>query len=219
MIRPFGEFAFLIELGSAERARALATSLRTDPVEGIVEAVPGLASLLVEFETTADPDRIAQMIDRRLSSPLPATVSGRLRSIPVVYGGEEGPDLEEVAGLCGMSAADVAARHAASELRVLFCGFAPGFAYLGDLPQELRVPRLATPRIHTPAGSVAIAESMTGIYPSDLPGGWRIIGRTPVRLFDPDRDPPAYLVPGDAVRFTSISRDEWQARAGTPEDW
>ena len=102
---------------------------------------------------------------------------------------------------------------------MLFDGFAPGFAYLGDLPDELRVPRLETPRTRTPAGSVGIAGPVSGIYPAALPGGWRILGRTPITLFDPRRDPPAYLVPGDAVRFEPIGAGDWDARAGVPEDW
>ncbi len=106
-----------------------------------------------------------------------------------------------MAELTGLTASEVVARHASAELRVLFCGFAPGFAYLGDLPAELRVDRLATPRTRTPAGSVAIAGSMSGIYPADLPGGWRVIGRTEVTLFDPSSDHPALLEPGDRVRF------------------
>ena len=134
-------------------------------------------------------------------------VGGRLRAIPVVYGGEEGPDLADVAALTGLSDAEVVERHAATELRVLFDGFAPGFAYLGDLPIELRVARLDTPRTRTPAGSVAIAGPMSGVYPATLPGGWRIIGRTPVTLFDPRRDPPAYLLPGDRVRFEPIGAE------------
>jgi KipI family sensor histidine kinase inhibitor len=109
--------------------------------------------------------------------------------------------------------------HAASELRVLFDGFAPGFAYLGELPQALRVPRLETPRIRTPAGSVGIAGAMSGIYPAELPGGWRVIGRTPVTLFDPRRDPPAYLLPGDVVRFVRIPAEDWDAHAGAASDW
>ena len=121
---------------------------------------------------------------------------GRLRAIPVVYGGEEGPDLPDVAALTGLTDAEVVERHSATELRVLFDGFAPGFAYLGELPVELRVARLDTPRTRTPAGSVGIAGPMSGVYPATLPGGWRIIGRTPVTLFDPRRDPPAYLLPG-----------------------
>jgi KipI family sensor histidine kinase inhibitor len=118
-----------------------------------------------------------------------------------------------------MTEAEVVELHAANELTVLFLGFAPGFAYLGDLPEGLRVPRLATPRTTTPPGSVAIAGSMSGIYPAALPGGWHVIGRTPVRLFDPRRDPPAYLAPGDLVRFEPISATDSEARAGDPAHW
>src|SRR6185503_7425877 len=129
-----------------------------------------------------------------------------------------GPDLADVAALTGLSEGEVVDRHAA-ELRVLFDGFAPGFAYLGDLPAELRLPRLDTPRTRTLAGSVAIAGPMSGVYPATLPGGWRVIGRTPVALFDPRRDPPAYLMPGDRVRFEPISSEEWDGRSGVPDDW
>jgi KipI family sensor histidine kinase inhibitor len=114
---------------------------------------------------------------------------------------------------------EVAERHAAAELEVLFDGFAPGFAYLGGLPDELHVPRLATPRTRTPAGSVAVADGMSGVYPADLPGGWRVIGRTPIRLFDPHRSGPAYLEPGDRVRFEPIDGADWSRRAGPPGDW
>ena len=199
MIRPFGEAALLVETASADLAQALAASLGADPPPGVIAAVPGLDSLLVELDPlTADADRVSASIERRLPGLRPLPPSGQLRVIPVVY---DGPDLEAVAGLTGLVAADVVARHVATEFRVLFCGFAPGFAYLGDLPPELRVERLATPRTRTPAGSVAIAGSMTGIYPADLPGGWRVIGRTEMVLFDPHRDPPALLLPGDRVRF------------------
>jgi len=109
--------------------------------------------------------------------------------------------------------------HAATELRVLFGGFAPGFSYLGEVADPLRVPRLATPRTRTPAGAVALADGMSGIYPAELPGGWRVIGRTPITLFDPDREPPAYLVPGDRVRFVPIDLASWDAHAGPAADW
>ena len=199
MITPFGEGALLVELETTEAAQALAASLRADSIPGVTASVPGLISVLVEVEPGVEgvnpelADRIARL---DMSG-----VHGRHRTIPVVYGGEHGPDLDEVAALCGLSPGEVIEHHAATELRVLFIGFAPGFAYLGDLPPELHVPRLGTPRTRTPAGSVAVAGSMTGIYPADLPGGWRIIGRTPLTLFDPRRDPPAYLAPGDTVRF------------------
>lgn len=205
MIRPFGESALLVELGSAGRAHALAASIRDDTIPGVVAVVPGLESLLVELDPRGiESDRVALALEERLAPMAEAAPAGRLRTIPVIYGGEHGPDLSVVAELCGLSQAEVVERHAATELRVLFLGFAPGFAYLGELPDELRVPRLATPRTRTPAGSVAIAGSMSGIYPADLPGGWRVIGRTSVVLFDPRRDPPAHLAPGDTVRFEPI---------------
>lgn len=199
MIRPFGEFALLVELESADTAQALAAALRAEPPEGVLEAVPGLASLLVELDPrSADVEQVTAELERRLREPLAAPPAGRLHTIRVVY---DGPDLAEVAALTDLAPSAVAAIHASIELRVLFCGFAPGFAYLGDLPSPLRVERLATPRTRTPAGSVAIAGSMTGVYPADLPGGWRVIGHTDLDLFDPRRDPPALLAPGDRVRF------------------
>jgi KipI family sensor histidine kinase inhibitor len=201
MIRPFGEAALLVELESSDQAQALAAELRGDPPGGMVEAVPGLASLLVELDPmAADPGIVASEVERRVGGLRPTVPgAGRLHTIPVQY---DGPDLEDVAAITGLDASRVVALHASIELRVLFCGFAPGFAYLGDLPPELRVDRLATPRTTTPAGSVAIADAMSGIYPADLPGGWRVIGHTTITLFDPRADPPALLLPGDRVRFT-----------------
>jgi KipI family sensor histidine kinase inhibitor len=220
VIHPFGEAALLVETGSAQRAQELAAGLRQDPVPGVTAGVPGLESLLVELDAlTANADVVRGELERRLAMPVPAMPAGRLRTIPAVYGGEMGPDLADVAALTGSSAADVVARHADAQLRVLFDGFAPGFAYLGELPPDLRVPRLDTPRIRTPAGSVAVAGAMSGIYPAALPGGWRVIGRTPVALFDPRRDPPAYLLPGDRVRFEPIDPAAWDDRAGAPDDW
>ena len=205
MIHDFGESALLVETDGPGRAQALAASLRAAPIAGIGAVVPGLASLLVELEPQdAAADAIRAVIESRLAAVPGELPERRRRTIPVAYGGDHGPDLESVAEQCGLSANEVIERHAATELRVLFCGFAPGFAYLGDLPRQLHVPRLARPRTHTPAGSVAVAGLMTGIYPADLPGGWPIIGRTSIRLFDPLADPPAHLMPGDVVRFEPI---------------
>jgi KipI family sensor histidine kinase inhibitor len=199
VIRPFGEAALLVELASPEAAQALAASLRADPPDGVHEAVPGLGSLLVELDPlTAEPDRVTEDLRRRMAGPLLPAPGGRIHTIAVRY---DGPDLDEVAALCGLAPQRVAELHASVELRVLFCGFAPGFAYLGDLPPALRVERLPTPRTSTPPGSVAIAGSMSAIYPAALPGGWRVIGHADVSLFDPDREPPALLLPGDRVRF------------------
>jgi KipI family sensor histidine kinase inhibitor len=221
MIRPFGERALLVELDGSESARLLEARLRTEPVPGVLGAIPGRSSVLVELDpAVAEVTAVERAIRERVSGVAgPAASRGRQRVIPVVYGGDEGPDLAEVASLTGLAEDEVVARHAGADLRALFAGFAPGFAYLGDLPVELQIPRIPTPRTRTPAGSVAIAGPMSGVYPAVLPGGWRVIGRTPITLFDPRRDPPAYLVPGDVIRFEPISRDRWDALAGVPGDW
>jgi KipI family sensor histidine kinase inhibitor len=222
-IRTFGEAALLVEAGTPERAQALAVALRANPPHGFSVAIPGLESVLVEVDaagtTHLEPvaAHVAQLLATLADRP---TSRLRERMIPVVYGGDQlGPDLEAVAAHTGLTPQGVIERHVASELRVLFLGFAPGFAYLGDLPDDLHVPRLATPRTRTPRGSVAIAGRMSGVYPADLPGGWHVIGRTPRTLFDPDLEPPAYLAPGDRVRFEAISEADWDRLIGVAEDW
>ncbi len=220
MIRSLGERGLLVDVDGPVAAQLLDADLRRQPLAGVLGTVPAMSSLLVELDpSTADVAAIEHAVAERVARLDTAPPSGRQRLIPVVYGGDEGPDLPAVAALTGLSEADVVARHAASELRVLFGGFAPGFAYLGDLPAELGVPRLDTPRTVTPPGSVAIAGAMSGIYPAPLPGGWRVIGRTPLALFDPRRDPPAYLVAGDTVRFEPIDRGAWPDRVGPAADW
>ncbi len=221
MIRPFGEQALLVEVDDPGAAGSLAASLASDPIGGVEAAVPALASVLVELDpsTAERADQVAEALAARLGSLAPAATPHRVRTIPVAYGGAHGPDLDETAAMLGMTPDELAARHAATELRVLFCGFAPGYAYLGDLPDGLRVTRLAVPRTHTPAGAVAVAGSMSGIYPADLPGGWRVIGRTPLVLFDPRRDAPSYLAPGDTVRWRPIAPGEWPDEPAAPDDW
>lgn len=215
MIRAFGEGALLVETDDAGEAQSLAASIRDHPLEGVRAAVPGRTTVLVEFDPlTADASELAASLERMPRTPAPT--ADRLRVIPVVY---DGPDLSSVSELAERDQDEVIELHASTELRVLFCGFAPGFAYLGDVAAPLAVPRLPTPRTRTPAGSVALADGMSGIYPADLPGGWRVIGRTPLVLFDPRRDPPAYLVPGDRVRFERIGAADWDARAGAAGDW
>jgi KipI family sensor histidine kinase inhibitor len=127
----------------------------------------------------------------------------------VCYGGESGPDLDAVAEHAGLSRDDVIARHAAAEYTVAMLGFAPGFPYLLGLDRALQVPRRPSPRTRVPAGSVAIGGAQTGIYPRELPGGWHLIGRTPLVLFDPAREPPCLLAPGDRVRFREIEAGEF----------
>ena len=219
MISRFGESALLVELDDWRASQSLAASVESAPLDGVIEIVPGLRSLLLELDREADAAAIRAAVEARVARASPIHPAGRERRIPVVYGGEHGPDLAEVAALCGLLPEEVVELHAATTVHVMFDGFAPGFAYLGELPEQLHVPRLATPRTRTPAGSVAVAGAMTGIYPAELPGGWRVIGATPVMLFDPARRPPAYLVPGGRVRFEPIDADAWAARAGAAPDW
>lgn len=227
-VTTFGEAALLAELPDSARALELASRLTADPLPDMRAIVPGLASVLVELDPLASEadhaDAERQLAERATRLGLeagerPHVAGARVREIPVAYGGEHGPDLEEVARLSGLSADDVVGRHTAADLRVAFLGFAPGFAYIMGLPPELDVPRLATPRTATPAGSVALAAGMTGIYPAQLPGGWRVIGRTPITLFDPERDPPAYLAPADVVRFVAMPSARFESLRGLPQDW
>jgi KipI family sensor histidine kinase inhibitor len=206
-------------VGDYRRAHALVAALDREPVAGIVDLVPGMETVLVELDSPASLEAASTELEGRLAVPSVAPPSGRERVIPTSYGGELGPDLDEVARLAGLSPDEVVASHAAATLEVQLIGFAPGFAYIGDLPEALSVPRLDTPRTTTPAGSVAVAGRQTGIYPAALPGGWRILGRTPIALFDPHRDPPSYLAPGDRVRFRAIDEGDWPEHAGPPHDW
>ncbi len=180
-------------------ARALA---RTAPA-GLVEVVPTYRSVAVWFDPLATTVECLEDVVRGIDAHLDAgdTLPSRIIEVPVVYGGECGPDLADVSAHTGLSEADVVAIHAAGSYRVFMMGFTPGFPYLGGMSPRIATPRLPTPRTHVPAGSVGIAAQQTGIYPAASPGGWRLIGRSPLRLFDPAQDPPALLGPGDTVRF------------------
>jgi KipI family sensor histidine kinase inhibitor len=170
---------------------------------GILNLHPAYASVLIDF----DPRRrrysdVEALVRERMAAAAELAVSdGRTVEIPVCYGGAFGPDLEDVARHTGLTAARVVELHASVQYLVYFLGFSPGFPYLGGLPTELATPRLSAPRKVVPAGSVAIGGSQTGVYPVDSPGGWRIIGRTVLRLFDAAATPPSLLRIGDTVRF------------------
>jgi KipI family sensor histidine kinase inhibitor len=212
-IVPAGEAAFLVELGdeigeaATDRVLRLATALDAMAMTGIIDRVPGYTTLLVVFDPAAvDPDRLSGTLVRldrdAVSMPLSP---GRLVTIPVAYGGDFGPDLKAVAKHAGLSESDVIERHAGANYRVGCVGFVPGFAYLVGLPSDLQTPRRSTPRSRVPAGSVAIGGAQTGVYPFETPGGWHLIGRTPLRPFDPNRAEPALLQAGDRVRFEPIA--------------
>lgn len=221
-VETLGESAMLIHLGDridAElnaRAIALAAAVRAANLPGVLDVAPAYASVCVRYAPArADArERILALI-----SPLVDNVSAAaaqaagLVEIPVCYGGEYGPDLGEVAQHAGLAANDVIARHSGVDYQVAMLGFAPGFPYLLGLDSALHAPRRASPRTRVPAGAVAIGGAQTGIYPRELPGGWNIIGRTPLRLFDVERDPPALLAAGMRVRFRAIDTDEFAALA------
>ncbi|MEW6424590.1 MAG: 5-oxoprolinase subunit PxpB [Bacillota bacterium] len=188
-------------------------------LDGIVELVPAYRTVTVYY----DPRRAAyhelvEEIKERLSAgAAPKKTRPKTVEIPVCYGGEYGPDLDFVAGYHGLEPAEVVALHTKSPYHVYMLGFLPGFPYLGGLPERLATPRLDSPRMSVPAGSVGIAGNQTGIYPVASPGGWRIIGRTPLALFDPAKEPPALLSPGDQVRFVPIDEREFTQLAAGAE--
>lgn len=207
---PLGEAALLAEAVTADHeaanraALAVAAALEAAPPPGFIAATPAIASLLVCFDPLLTSHAaIMAGIGALLEDPPPLREQGRLVTIPVTYGGEAGPDLDDVAALLGTTPAEVIAAHTARPFRVMMIGFAPGFPYIGPLPARLRVPRRATPRAAVPAGSVALAAGLTGIYPARLPGGWHVIGRTTLRLFNAAAEPPALLGPGDLVQFVA----------------
>lgn len=212
-IAPLGDSALLVTFGDRidpglnERAHDLAAAVEQLRArdERFRRAIPAFASVLVPFDPIAvEPEEarriVAGLVDE---APPGAETKGvaTLVEIPVRYGGADGPDLVEVAALHGLRPDDVVELHAGTEYRVYFLGFAPGFPYMGRVPAQIATPRLDAPRQRVPAGSVGIAGEQTGVYPFELPGGWRIIGRTDVSLWDLRRDSPALLRAGDRVRF------------------
>ncbi|WCM19646.1 5-oxoprolinase subunit PxpB [Paraburkholderia bryophila] len=169
----------------------------------VLEVVPGMNNLTLVFDPLeADPEALASQLQAAWDAAAEAPVAGRDVEIPVQYGGEFGPDLQTVANHTGLSVREVVERHSNAGYVVFFLGFQPGFAYMGGLDAALHTPRRASPRLEVPAGSVGIGGEQTGIYPATSPGGWQLIGRTDLPLFDPARRPPTLLQPGDRVRFT-----------------
>jgi KipI family sensor histidine kinase inhibitor len=198
-----GDAAVLVELGQRvdtalnTRALALAGALRGR--RGVREVVPGYASVVVYYDPEQlSPKTLASSIRRLVAAKPPPAVPGRLHRIPVDY---DGPDLKETAQELGLAVEQLVRLHSEPVYRCFMVGFVPGWAYLGPLPEPLRLPRRSVPRTHVPAGSVAIAGAQTGVYPLPTPGGWHLIGRTDLPMFIPDLDPPLLFRAGDRVKF------------------
>lgn len=219
-IEALADDAWLATFGQALdadlNARVHATCARIDAARPrwLRDVVPAYASMAVFFDPHAA--TAAQVRDwlagvLRDAQAAGGGAPGRCVEIPVVYGDEYGPDLASAAEELGIAPGELARRHAGGAYTVAMIGFAPGFPYLFGLDPALSLPRLATPRLQVPAGSVAIAGGQAGIYPHEGPGGWRLLGRTPLRLFDPGRTPPGALRPGDRVRFVAIDADAFRA--------
>ena len=221
LYRLMGDRALLIELGDEispgvnQKVRELFAGLDQQAIDGFIELVPSYRSLMIIYDPLkiSLPELQIQISDTanqldRLQLPPPKTIE-----IPVVYGEKYGPDLEWVAEYHTMTADEVIRLHTQPTYRVYLIGFMPGFPYLGEIPDALTTPRRKTPRTHVPRGSVGIAQKQSGIYPVESPGGWQIIGRTPINLFDPHRKPPSILEMGDYVKFYPITKEEmekWQ---------
>lgn len=206
-IRPASDRSLLITFGdqiSDEAHREVSRLCRgLAGVRGILNLHPAFASVLIDFDprlrTHAEIEALVHRVEDAPDSDTPEPP--RIVEIPVHYGGESGPDLQDVARHCGMDAARVVELHSAAEYLVYFVGFSTCFPYLGGLPPELATPRLSAPRKHVPEGSVAIGGHQAGVYPLASPGGWRLIGRTDLRLFDPQSSPPGLLRMDDRVKF------------------
>jgi len=216
-----GEQGLVVEFGNAidpavnARVHRLARALAARGLEGVIETVPTYRSLLVLFDPLALPrERLASEVEGLLAFPAGEEASGaggNTVELPVLYGGEFGPDLAFVARHNGLSAEEVIAIHSSCDYLVYMLGFTPGFPYLGGMSSRLAAPRLSSPRGKVPSGSVGIAGSQTGVYPVESPGGWQLIGRTPLRLFDLEADRPFLLAPGDVVRFRPVAEEEYWA--------
>src|SRR5262245_60133122 len=211
-VRDAGDSAILLELEPVidpevnARAIAIAAAIGGQRLRGVRDVIPTYRSVAIHFEPLAcDIDSIRQAVLEAAASP-PVSASGSLVEVPVAYGGDNGPDLDDVAAFARVPARTVIDRHCGPEYRVFMLGFLPGFAYMGIVDESIAAPRKATPRTRIPAGSVGIAGRQTGVYPRPSPGGWQLIGRTSLQVFDPSRKPASLFRAGDRVKFIPVAR-------------
>lgn len=225
-IVPMGDRALVIEFGDAaepalsSHIAAVAQHMRASPPAGVLDIVPTYTTLALHYDPAAVADgdspydTLAEQVEAWLGAePAGSMVQGRLIEIPVCYGGQFGEDLEALASRHGLQPEEAVRLHSAPRYHVHMLGFVPGFAYLGGLDERLATPRRDSPRPKVPAGSVAIGGGHTGIFPLETPGGWHLIGRTPLQLFTPGMEPPCLLNAGDSVHFVPISAERFASLA------
>lgn len=212
-----GDSSILLQFGNTidpainRKIAATVQLMREQHINGVTDVIPAFCSLLINY----DPRVISyEQIKRRMEALVKIDVTAgdtrkRVFEIPVCYGGEYGPDIRNIADHAGLSVEEVIQIHTSRDYLIYMLGFLPGFTYLGGLDERIHTPRLANPRIRIPAGSVGIGGSQTGIYPMDSPGGWQLMGMTPVKAYDPDREVPILVEAGDYIRFVAIDEDEF----------
>lgn len=213
-----GDSSILIEFGKEispeinRKIKATVQLMKEQHIEGVVDVIPAFCSLLINY----DPRVISyDEIRKRMQNLVKVDAKSgeekkKIYEIPVCYGGEYGPDIENIAANAGLSVEEVIKIHSSRDYLIYMLGFLPGFCYLGGLDERIHTPRLANPRMKINAGSVGIGGSQTGIYPLDSPGGWQLMGMTPVKTYDPDRDVPILVEAGDYIRFVPIDEDEYK---------
>lgn len=224
---PVGDRALLVEFGNSisldinRKVHALDHAIPQLEVLGVEECVPTYRSLLVYYDPlkTSYEQLVFKLkdLEKRLNE-FSVLTQRQIVQVPVVYGGEYGPDLKCVAKYNNLDKEKVVQLHTGREYLVYMIGFVAGFPYLGEVADEIATPRLKTPRLRVPAGSVGIAEKQTGIYPCESPGGWQIIGRTPLKFLNIKKQPPALIQPGDTVKFRRIEKEEFENLRGINED-
>ena len=215
--RIYGDSGLLIEFGDAispeinGKVRSFMAVLEMNPLNGITEVVPAYRSLLIIYDParTSVPELERELLEIELKMTSMELPDPEIIEIPVCYGGVYGPDIENVAAHNKLKVDEVIRLHSEPDYLIYMLGFTPGFPFLGGLPNRLITPRLETPRVRVPGGSVGIANNQTGIYPIESPGGWQLIGRTPMKLFDPQKKEPFLLKAGACLKFMPISPDEF----------
>ncbi len=222
-IEPLGDNSMIIELGQdmsheiQQKVKKVSSFFEENKFEWVIETVPGFTTVAVFYDplkiktTTLPYDEVRAFLEPLLEKlEVDGDTEPRVVEIPVCYGGEFGPDLEEVANHNGLTVDEVIDIHSNGEYTVYMIGFAPGFPYIGGMSEKIAAPRRSNPRLKIPAGSVGIAGKQTGVYPIETPGGWQLIGKTPEKLFTPEGNTPSLLQAGDQIKFVPISEEEFQ---------